>query len=61
MEEIGGILGQVIASFNILVLVVAYLSVYVQKYKQKRRNRFQDKQYKIRKLHESAFHKNAIR
>ena len=61
MEEIGGILGQVIASFNILVLVVAYLSVYIQKYKQKRRNHFHDKQYKIRKLHESAFHKNVIR
>ncbi|MBN2089691.1 hypothetical protein JW964_08755 [candidate division KSB1 bacterium] len=61
MEQIGGILGQVIASFNILVLVAAYLSVYIQKYKQKRRNNFQNKQYKIRKLHETVFHKNVFR
>jgi hypothetical protein len=61
MDAIGGILGQVIASFNIVILVAAYLSVYIQKYKQKRQNKFQNKQYKIRKLHEAVFHKNIYR
>lgn len=61
MYEIGGILGQAIASFNILILVAAYLSVYIQKYKQKRKNRFQEKQYKIRKLHETVFHRKTFR
>jgi hypothetical protein len=61
MDAIGGILGQVIASFNIVILVVAYLSVYIQKYKQKRQTKFKDKQYKIRKLHEAVFPKNIDR
>lgn len=54
MYTIGGILGQMIASFNICIIIFAYLVVYIKKHKQTRKLKLIAREKQIRKLHQTA-------